>query len=145
MLARIDIDIVKVLRDNEGELESLVLFPGGYQLRLPEIVFDTILEEIQAGKIPSPYPKATPEPKRPVPFADPAPISTPTNVPDPVDAAEDTKTRVCIECKESVTKVMPSGRCYSCALVRCPTCKGEAKAADMIAGQYCPKCLPREG
>jgi hypothetical protein len=59
---------------------------------------------------------------------------------DPSPELDDLVTKVCISCGVSSKNVMPSGKCFNCAVVKCPTCGHPAKRADM-SGQYCPACL----
>lgn len=149
MIKNINLDIVRLNPEffpGAKEGDSLVSFPGGFQILVPSVVMDAIEAAENrmgnpAGNPKKPEPKATP--KAPAVKQKQAQI-----LEDAVNAAvhpeqeEDLKTKICIECGVSTKNVMPSGRCFSCATVRCPTCKAETTRAEMI-GQYCPSCLKR--
>jgi hypothetical protein len=107
----------------------LVSFPGGHQMVLPA---DVIAGIVQAQP---PAVERKPQALNTAP-------RPPADIPPDYDPDKDTKVRVCVECGVSTDKIMPSGKCFSCAKVKCPTCGAPAARADMM-GQYCPSCLPR--
>lgn len=131
MKYRIEIDAFQLspalaaeLKKPEGSI--LVSFPGGYQQVFPA--------EVMVGILESPPP--------PPPPARARQQALPDDLPADYDPSEDTKVKVCIECGRSTDKIMPSGRCYHCATVKCPTCGAPTKR-DQMMGQYCPSCLHR--
>lgn len=137
MIRRINVDILKLANGiipGTKEGDHLLSFPGGVQFIVPQDVIDNLDPDSDDSRII--HPITTPRPA-----SRPAPIRQPSAEDDRPEK-EDLDTRICNECGAETKQVMPSGRCYKCASVRCPTCKAEVKRADMI-GQYCPTCLPR--
>ncbi len=131
------VDIVKLANGiipGTKEGDHLLSFPGGVQFIVPQAVIDNLdpaKDDEPITTTPQRKPTARPQ----------APIRQPSTEDDRPEK-EDLDTRICNECGKETKQVMPSGRCYECATVRCPTCRSEVRRADMI-GQYCPTCLPR--
>jgi hypothetical protein len=126
--------------------------PAGYVVKWPGGLVETIPgerflqmfppAEISADKVPlanllmrqKEVVGVTPMPPH-LPQDDPA-------YPASEDAPEkdDIITKVCISCGMSSRNIMPSGKCFNCAIVKCPTCGHPTKRAEM-SGNYCPICL----
>ncbi len=124
--------------------------PQGYVVRWPGGLVETIPGERFLQMFPHPIEPTPSNRAEPKVVVGVTPVQPQVQDDPPVvdEHGEDRVTKICIECGASVRKVMPSGKCWNCATVRCPTCGQPARAADM-AGQYCPACLggrkPRGG
>jgi hypothetical protein len=121
--------MAEVLNVEPGTI--MVSFPGGFQQLMPATVLAAIINKRQERQeaLPTPRPASIPpQPDRPEEDGPPPP--------------EDLKTRVCIECGASSANIMPSGKCFKCSTVKCPTCGAHHKR-DQMVGQYCPTCLGR--
>lgn len=117
--------MAEVLKVEPGTI--MVSFPGGFQQLMPATVLAAIISKLPDVLTPLPA-SIPPQPDRPEDEA-----QTPF---------DDLKTRVCIECGASSANIMPSGKCFRCATVICPTC-GSHHKRDQMVGQYCPTCLNR--
>ena len=145
-IRRINVDIVKLANGiipGTKEGDHLLSFPGGVQFIVPQDVIDNLDPANDPLNVPVPAARTTALPTiKIIDVEGSASEDIESGDVAAIDPEKDITTKVCNECGASVKHVMPSGKCYACARVKCPTCKAEASRAEMI-GQYCPKCLPR--
>lgn len=136
------VDILKLaagIIPGTKEGDHILSFPGGVQFVVPQSVIDNL--DPESDNEPVLVVTQGPTSAKPLP---PAPVVRDVRAyEDPEEPnKEDLSTRICIECGTRTKRIMPSGKCYNCSRVKCPTCESEATRAEMI-GTYCPKCLPR--
>lgn len=143
------VDILKLANGiipGTKEGDHLVSFPGGVQFIVPQEVIDNMnpaapeTDNINPVRVERIVRKTNPRHDHPQPEVE----GEVDEDGAPIDPERDITSRVCIECGRTVKQTMPSGKCYACADVKCPTCGAAAKRADMT-GQYCPNCLKRPG